>query len=557
MSKSITHIIQIMKSIKAGLLASLTIFLYCCNSHNFVETAQTDDEQTNLSFSTIVEDNATTRKAGNSWENKDAIGVFSFESGKPNSQATVDNLLNNKKFVTNGDGTFTVEAGETPISYPEAGRDIIAYFPFDANTAVSQDLTYIVNLTDQRDIDKIDLLYSNNLKNFSKGKKAELVFKHALSKFNIKVSSKEYDLTNAKIELTNFNTKADFNLVSQALLVDQTLINEVSLPYTVIDGKLSATALILPTNQVQNFTVRITLSDGQVVRWAKHKEKGWKWEAGKTYTQEISVGKNDGGDPVDPDPEPGQKYGFFETPQGNESSNTQFVVHNVSSGSSANLRLDSKGNPQRNYTMLYDKRYKIAYWVAYPQHKNYIGSTKRTNAWAYDPLVDRNDQINLKSSYKENYSRGHQIASGDRTADSSLNRPTFYYTNMTPQTQNGLNGDIWAHLEGAVRGYVPGNDTLWVVTGAGLPKDPSKIQYAHSKSGEPTAIPTYYYKVIAKKVGGKYYTLGFRLDHRVHSKGEHYNDFRVTVKSLEQETGFTFFPGIPAADKEVIVNSQW
>lgn len=548
-----------MKSIKAAFLASLTIFLYCCNSHNFVENAQTDNEQTNLSFSTIVEEEATTRKAGNRWENKDAIGIFSFESGKPNSQTTVDNILNNKQFVTNGNGVFSVEAGETPVSYPEISRDIIAYYPYNSDKVLSEDLTYVINLSDQSNIDKIDLLYSNNLKNFSKNSKPELRFKHALSRFNIKVSSKDFDLTNAKIALTSFNTKADFNLVSQVVLVDESILNEVNLPYTVVDGKLSATALILPSNKAQNFTLRITLSDGKVVRWANHKEKGWKWESGKTYVQEIRIGKEDGGDPVDPvdpDPEPVQKYGFMETPQGNESSFTQFVVHSVPAGSSANLQKDSKGNPQRNYTMLYDNRYKMAYWVAYPQHKNYVGSTKRTNAWTYDPLIDRNDQVNLKSSYKENYSRGHQIASGDRTADPAINRPTFYYSNMTPQIQNGLNGDIWADLEAAVRNFVPGNDTLWVVTGAGLPKDPNQIQYAHSKSGEPAAIPTYYYKVIAKKVGGKYYTLGFRLDHKAHNHRD-YNRYRVTVKSLEQETGFTFFPSIPVADKEVIVDSQW
>lgn len=544
-----------MKSIKAALLASLTIFLYCCNSHNFVDNASSEQERGDLSFSSIV-DNPATRKSGNNWENNDAIGVFSFESGKPNSQSTVDQLINNKKFVTNGNGIFSVLPSEGPVPYPSNNRDYIAYYPYNASQSVSQDLTYVIDLSNQSDLDKIDLLYSNNLKNIAASSRPELVFKHALSRMSLTISaSSKFDLTNAKVELTNFNTKADFNLVSQALLVDESLVTEVNLPYSVQGGKLFVNALVLPTNKAQSFTVRITLSDGQVVRWAKHKDKNWLWESGKVYTQEIQIGED--GETSNPDPKPEQKYGFFETPQGNETSSTQFVIHNVPNGASANLLRDANGNPQRNFTMLYDKKYKIAHWVAFPQHKNYIGSTKRTNAWGYDPLVSRADQINLNSSYKENYSRGHQIASGDRTADKEVNRPTFYYTNMTPQTQNGLNGGIWAHLEDGVRGMIPGNDTLWVVTGAGLPKNPNEIKYAHSKDGEPSAIPTYYYKVLAKKVGDKYYTIGFRLDHRVHTKGEHYNDFRVSVKSLEDETGFTFFPSIPVADKEVIVDSQW
>lgn len=546
-----------MKSIKTVLLASLAILLYACSSQNVVENAQKDKEQSNLSFSSLVEDEATTRKAGNTWENKDAIGIFAFESGKPNSQTTVDPLLNNKKFVTNGDGLFSVEAGETPIAYPTSSRDFIAYYPYSANQAISQDLTYIVDLSDQNSIDEIDLLYSNNLKGFTSSTKPELRFKHALSKFNIKVTSKEFDLSKAKIELTNFNTKADFNLVSQALLVDETVVSEVNLPYNLVNGQLVATALVLPSNKAQNFTVRITLSDGKVVRWSNHKEKGWKWEAGKTYTQTISIGKDDGGepvDPVDPDPEPGQKYGFMETPQGNETANTMFVVHNVPAGGPASLLKDAKGNPQRNYTMLYDKKYKIAHWVAFPHHRNYMGSAGRSN-WGYDPIVPRGDQAALNFGAKP-YSRGHQIASSDRTGNSVLNKTTFYYTNMTPQIQDRFNGDIWAKLEKYVQGIVPANDTLWVVTGAGLPKNDAEIKYFTGPEGK-MAIPTYYYKALAKKVNGKYYTIGFRFDHRDHMKGENYNDFRVTVKSLEQETGFTFFQSIPAEDKDKIVSGQW
>ena len=548
-----------MRSIKAGLLATLAIFLYCCNSHNFIENPLGEGDRDQLTFSSYVEgvgsDDVVTRKTGNRWEANDAIGLFSFETGKPNSQATVDANLNNREFITlNGLGQFSTKPGTPSVPYPTERKDFIAYFPYKSDVLISEDFTYPIDLANQLDIDKIDLLYSNNLKDFNLLLQPELRFKHVLSRLKLTITSKKYDLTGAKVELTNFNAKADFNLISGVVLVDQSVVEVVNLPYTLLNGEMTINALILPTQKAQDFTVKITLKDGQVARWNNHKDAGWIWEQGRVYTKAISIGETGG---VDPDPQPEQKYGFFETPQGNETSNTQFVVHNVPSGASANLLKDANGNPQRNFTMLYDKEYKIAHWVAYPQHKNYVGSAKRTNAWAYDPLIDRGYQINLKSSYKENYSRGHQIASGDRTADAAVNRPTFYYSNMTPQIQNGLNGDIWAHLEQAVRGYVPGNDTLWVVTGAGLPKDKSQIKYAHSKDGEPTAIPTYYYKVVAKKVGGKFYTLGYRLEQRVHTKGEHYDDFRVTVKALEEETGFTFFPSIPAEDKEVIVNSQW
>lgn len=535
--------------------------MYCCNSHNFIENPLGEGDRDQLTFSSYVEgvgsDDVVTRKTGNRWEANDAIGLFSFETGKPNSQATVDANLNNREFITlNGLGQFSTKPGTPSVPYPTERKDFIAYFPYKSDVLISEDFTYPIDLANQLDIDKIDLLYSNNLKDFNLLLQPELRFKHVLSRLKLTITSKKYDLTGAKVELTNFNAKADFNLISGVVLVDQSVVEVVSLPYTLLNGEMTINALILPTQKAQDFTVKITLKDGQVARWNNHKDAGWIWEQGRVYTKAISIGETGG---VDPDPQPEQKYGFFETPQGNETSNTQFVVHNVPSGASANLLKDANGNPQRNYTMLYDKQFKLSHWVAYPMHKNYIGTVKRTNKWQYDPIVARDEQLNLKTSYADfstlNLARGHQIASSDRTSDRALNESTFYYTNMTPQKQDGMNGGIWNNLEQAVRAWIPGNDTLWVVTGAGLPKSISDIKYAYTKDGQPAAIPTYYYKVLAKKVGDKYTTIGFRFENRAYN--DSYNNYRVTVKELEEETGFTFFSGIPAEDKERIDDSQW
>lgn len=104
---------------------------------------------------------------------------------------------------------------------------------------------------------------------------------------------------------------------------------------------------------------------------------------------------------------------------------------------------------RRNYSMLYDTQYKVAYWVAYPLSNDYLGSQDRTDKWAYDPAFLSNLQANLESGYPNNASlqidRGHQLPSGDRTYNRAENESTFYYTNMTPQNRS-LNqgcGLIW------------------------------------------------------------------------------------------------------------------
>ena len=541
-----------MRSIKAGLLATLAIFLYCCNSHNFVENSQTDVDRSNIEFSALVEHNgstAQTRKSGNDWTSGDAVGLFSFESGKPNSQATVDENVNNRKFITTtGDGIFSSEEGHIP--YPAEKRDFISYFPFSNATAIKEDLTYSVDITNQNDINAIDLLYSNNLKNFDGSVKPELLFKHALARLDLTISSTKFSLKGAKVELVHLLSKADFNLVSQALLVDNNSATNVTLPIKEVNGKLRAAALILPTGKAQDFSLKITLSDGQLVYWSKHKDKGWKWESGKIYTQEIQIGENGG---VDPEPE--YKVGYFETPvidKDNLPKNIRYIVKMLS-----NNNPNAEGK-QRNFEYYYDIDHNIAYWVAYPLHKFYTTkNTGRYGKWHYDDSLEARYQVDLNniSWSKSQLDRGHQVASSDRVGSVEMNKQTFTSPNVTPQYSN-LNQKIWNNLENKARSWVSGNDTIYAVTGAGF--YPNKtIEKASSKNPK-ASIPHYYYKVFAKKEGNNYYTIGFLFDHHNGNYGSNIMTYKKTVSEVEKITGFKFFPGLPDSSvKDTIIDSKW
>ena len=41
----------------------------------------------------------------------------------------------------------------------------------------------------------------------------------------------------------------------------------------------------------------------------------------------------------------------------------------------------------RNYSLCFDKKLRVAHWVAYPLHASYIGSLDRSEAWAPDPKI--------------------------------------------------------------------------------------------------------------------------------------------------------------------------
>lgn len=212
----------------------------------------------------------------------------------------------------------------------------------------------------------------------------------------------------------------------------------------------------------------------------------------------------------------------------------------------------------RNYSFLWDYDNLVAPWVAYPLCVwNMSGKAGRTEAWALDPLLPANKQPVLTRGFSEGnagwFARGHQIASADRQTSYSSNAMTFYGTNMTPQIQNGFNGDIWKTLEDKVRGWARDSDTLYVVTGCVIDyKDGETVKYAVDNYGKKVTVPTAYYKVVLRYM--KSSTFGYSgysacavwLDHKVYSTKNIDSKYSMSVKDLEKKVGMDFFVNLPA-----------
>ena len=130
---------------------------------------------------------------------------------------------------------------------------------------------------------------------------------------------------------------------------------------------------------------------------------------------------------------------------------------------------------------------------------------------------------------------------------------TFYGTNMTPQIQNGFNGDIWATLEGKVRSWANSSDTLYVVTGCVIDyKDGETVKYALDNNGKKVTVPTAYYKVVLRYM--KNSTIGYSgysacavwLDHKVYSSKNINSSYSMSVDDLEKRLNIDFFVNLPA-----------
>ncbi|MFR8804760.1 MAG: DNA/RNA non-specific endonuclease, partial [Anaerovoracaceae bacterium] len=129
----------------------------------------------------------------------------------------------------------------------------------------------------------------------------------------------------------------------------------------------------------------------------------------------------------------------------------------------------------------------------------------------------------------------------------------FYGTNMTPQINKGFNADIWANLEGKVRGWARDSDTLYVVTGCVIDyKDGETVKYAVDNYGKKVTVPTAYYKVVLRYM--KSSTFGYSgysacavwLDHKVYSTKTIDSSYSMSVDDLEKRLNIDFFVNLPA-----------
>lgn len=221
----------------------------------------------------------------------------------------------------------------------------------------------------------------------------------------------------------------------------------------------------------------------------------------------------------------------------------------------------------RNYTVCYDVEGRIGVWSAFPLHECYRGDQTRTDKWAYDPELPRLIQPSLTGgSYQPQpgYSKGHLLASEDRTVNYAANVQTFYVTNVAPQWQNSFNSGVWSSLEADCWNNIC-RDTLYVVSGVWGVHDTATVT---DKEGTPCRVPSHFFRVLlrskegttGRKVQGmkadELQCVGFWFENRAYPSGKPSANM-VSVAEIERRTGMRFFVNVPNAPKETFDAQAW
>ncbi len=234
------------------------------------------------------------------------------------------------------------------------------------------------------------------------------------------------------------------------------------------------------------------------------------------------------------------------------------------------------GGKLRNYSVCYDVDRHISHWVAYPIFKKVYETPvlSRVNDFNYDPndqlpVIPTRDQQyigtggNGRGYGAKGYDRGHMLPQASRYNNYEPNRMTYYGTNMMPQNST-LNQNIWASLEGKVRGWggLQTYDTLYVVTGAAF-KSTKTIDNANG----PIAVPSHCWKVLLRQRGNQnrqisqfkadeLKAIGFVFTNDDAGAATSIESAVRSVKEIEELTGFKFFRNLDPAVADAVKSQK-
>lgn len=234
------------------------------------------------------------------------------------------------------------------------------------------------------------------------------------------------------------------------------------------------------------------------------------------------------------------------------------------------------GGKLRNYSVCYDVDRHISHWVAYPIFKKVYETPvlSRVNDFNYDPndqlpVIPTRDQQyigtggNGRGYGARGYDRGHMLPQASRYNNYEPNRMTYYGTNMMPQNST-LNQNIWASLEGKVRGWggLQTYDTLYVVTGAAF-KSTKTIDNANG----PIAVPSHCWKVLLRQRGNQnrqisqfkadeLKAIGFVFTNDDAGAATSIESAVRSVKEIEELTCFKFFRNLDPAVADAVKSQK-
>lgn len=186
-----------------------------------------------------------------------------------------------------------------------------------------------------------------------------------------------------------------------------------------------------------------------------------------------------------------------------------------------------------NYTVSYNKEYKVPNWVSWNISKEKLSKTVSRSGINFmtDPAAHGTPVTPMDYS-RSGYDRGHMCPAADNRFNQTAMEESFFMTNVCPQNHT-LNEKTWADLEGACRGWA-NHSTVYIVSGPYFKGKP-KTHIGRVR----VAVPDGFWKVILRQFKGKWVAIGFIMPNA--DADDAFRNYAVCVDDVEKLTGHDFF----------------
>lgn len=410
----------------AGTLVSAALFASCSSDDNDGIRFGKGGIQFNAKINgpSSVSGNVS-RATETSWEDGDNIGIFSENDGESGFAAS------NVQYTATAAGALTPKGDG--INYKDASTktNFKAYYPYSDAASTG---TVAVNVTDQSNQAKLDLLYASVSGKTSADQNVTLNFDHQLVKvvFNVTAGT-GVSLDGLKTTLSGSLVSGKFD-VATGLLTQEG--NAQDIAFKVASGNKAAEAIILPLNSLNGTAVTFTTSDGSTGKvdlgtsLTANSAQIKSFDKGSKYTIPVTLGKKDTtpgelsvtfgkatinpwnnvvGDDITVD------FGKGDTPTPGDYETVTYPYSESFSSDFGKFKVeDTKKPDELNAIWAMNTQYKYAQASAYDSSSKVNYSSE---SWLVSPIIDLSSATNPYLTFTQvlNYFSSLDVAKGQAT----------------------------------------------------------------------------------------------------------------------------------------------
>jgi endonuclease G len=204
------------------------------------------------------------------------------------------------------------------------------------------------------------------------------------------------------------------------------------------------------------------------------------------------------------------------------------------------------------FALSYNRSRATANWVSWRVTSADLGNVERANDFRPDNRLPPGWVRVTPADYtRSGFDRGHLVPSADRANTPEANSATFLMTNIVPQTPDSNQG-VWKSLEDYTRDLVRQGNEVYITAG---------VMGERGSLKNKVTIPANLWKVVVVLPAGtedvsqitpQTRVIAVNMPNLQGVRNDDWRKYRVTVRNIEQNTGYNLFSNLPQNVQDAI-----